>query len=75
MKKKAMIIGISIILLLATILIAVVIVPSSLSSLLFNGVEVEETNEGLVLRLKVANIEAGKLAVENGVLSTATITK
>ena len=41
----------------------------------YNGVEVEETSEGLVLRLKATTLETGKLAVENGVLSTATITK
>lgn len=41
----------------------------------YNGVEVEETSEGLVLRLKVTILEIGKLATENGVLSTATITK
>lgn len=41
----------------------------------YNGVEVEETSEGLVLRLKATTLETGKLATENGVLSTATITK
>ena len=40
----------------------------------YNGVEVEKTGNGLELRLKVSNIDAGKLATENGILSTATIT-